>query len=168
MTYEHIWSKVVSPDEEIRYVFSISSRYIYIYLTIWAFIGLATIWFYGVGAVIFLIALFYYAYYLRVSNAYAFTTKRVLIHHGWLSTSITSLDYSKVTAIQVQQLFFERLMFGTGTLTIDTAGTEDDKIILRLIQNPHEVKRALSEIMDESLKRHTSSIGSSPPVQSGF
>lgn len=152
MHYAHIWNRVISPDERVRFEFTVGNRYIFTHLTLWALVGLATIWFYGVGVVIFLIALFYYGYFIRVSNAYAFTTKRVLIHHGWLSTSIVSLDYSKITEIRVRQSFVSRLFYGTGSLSVDTAGTDSDEIRIPLIQDPYGVKRTLSELMDESLR----------------
>lgn len=149
MSFRKIWSKVLTTGEIVEYEFSLSLRYLYINLTFWAIIGLATVWIYGLGAVIFLTALFYYGYFLRISNAYAFTNKRILIHRGWLSTSIESIDFSKIVGVNTSQDFVEKIIMGSGRIMIDTAGTNEYEIVLTRIADPYMVKQKLSELMDK-------------------
>lgn len=148
MTYEKIWNKLLAPTETVEYVFSLSNRYINIYLFFWLVVGIAMSWIYGLGVGIFLIALFYYGYYLRAANAYAFTNRRILIHRGWLSTNMVTIDFSKITEVEVEQGFLEKLLYNSGKLLIDTAGTAPDKIVLFMISDPYGARQKLAELMD--------------------
>jgi len=107
----------------------------------------------GLGIITFLIAYFYYNFYLRRANIYAFTNKRVLIHKGWLSTSLKSIDYDKITDLSVDQGFFERTFYKTGSITINTAGTGLPEVILRHIDQPYEIKKQLEKIKVNSKNR---------------
>jgi len=147
--YQKIWAKVLSSDEETKYEFGISGNYIRFVLIIWGIISVPFLPAMGLGIIIFLIAYFYYAFYLRASNAYAFTNKRVLIHNGWLATSLKSIDYSKITDMKIDEGFFERIFYKTGSITINTAGTGVAEVILRHIDRPYEVKKQLEKIKAE-------------------
>jgi uncharacterized membrane protein YdbT with pleckstrin-like domain len=149
MNYEKIWNKTLSSDEKVEYEFSIGNRYRKFGLIIWGIISLPFLFAYGFGILIFLIALFYYGFYLKVANAYAFTNKRVLIHRGWLSTNTTSIDYSKITDVHIQEPFFDRLITHTGHMAIDTAGTTLQEVILKHIESPYEVKKKLDALKDK-------------------
>jgi uncharacterized membrane protein YdbT with pleckstrin-like domain len=70
----------------------------------------------------------------------------VLIHKGWLSTRLVSVDYDKITDIEVVQPFLEKLIFKTGGLAINTAGTGGREIVLNHIENPFEIKKKLEDI----------------------
>ena len=137
MNYEKIWNKTLSSDEKVEYEFSIGGRYIKFGLIIWGIISLPFLFAAGFGILIFLIALFYYGFYLKVANAYAFTNKRVLIHRGWLSTNTTSIDYSKITDVHIQEPFFDRIITHTGHIAINTAGTTLHEVILKHIESPY-------------------------------
>jgi uncharacterized membrane protein YdbT with pleckstrin-like domain len=151
MNYEKIWNKTLSPDEKVEYEFSIGNRYRKFFLIIWGIISLPFLFAYDYrfGILIFLIALFYYGFYLKVANAYAFTNKRVLIHRGWLSTNTTSIDYSKITDVYIQEPFFDRLITHTGHIAINTAGTTLYEVILKHIESPYEVKKKLDALKDK-------------------
>lgn len=144
MKYEKIWRKVLAPNEEIKYEFSIGKKYRYFWLILLSIIGLITITFGGIFLILF--ALFYFGWYLKVANAYAFTNKRVLVHKGWLSTHLISIDYDKITDITVREPFIDRLITKTGHLVINTAGTGFPELILIHIETPYEVKKKLDEI----------------------
>lgn len=146
MNYQKVWDKTLSENEKVEYEFSVSDRYRKIFLIIWGAISLMLLFVMGIGLVVFLIALFYLGYYLRVANAYAFTNKRVLIHRGWLSTNAISVDYDKITDVTVVENFFDRLITKTGSLIINTAGTYKHEVILKNIASPYEVKKRLDEI----------------------
>ncbi len=149
MNYEKIWNKTLGSDEKVEYEFSIGSRYIKFGLIVWGIISLPFLFAAGFGILIFLIALFYYGFYLKVANAYAFTNKRVLIHRGWLSTHTTSIDYSKITDVHIQEPFFDRIITHTGHIAINTAGTTLHEVILKHIESPYEIKKKLDALKDK-------------------
>jgi len=148
MNHQKIWDKVLGKDEVVKHSFSIGDRYIKFNLIIWGVICLPLLFVFGLGLVIFLILLFYYGFYLRVANVYAFTNKRVLIHTGWLSTHTTSVDYPKITDVRVQEPFFDKLLTHTGNIGINTAGSGNLEVILKHIEKPYETKKILDELKD--------------------
>lgn len=149
MKYEKIWQKTLAIDEKVIYEFSVGDGYIKYCLIIWGVISLVGLLFMGIGILIFLFSLFYYLFYIKIANVYAFTNKRVLIHLGWLSTHTISVDYSKITDVHIHELFWERILAHTGNISIITAGTTSDQIRLRHINTPYEVKKKLDELKDK-------------------
>lgn len=149
MTDKNIWAKILSPNEEIKYEFSIGDRYLKIGLIAGCMLGVILLflvsWF---GIVFILIIGFYYGWYLKKANKYAFTNKRVLIHRGWLSTKLISVDYGKITDIEVQEPFLDKWLYETGSLSINTAGTTLKEVVLKYIENPYEIKKKLDELRD--------------------
>jgi len=137
-----IWKKILGKDEVVRYEFSISNQYITVYGWVLIIITLPTI-------LLPIIFAFYFFFYLKKSNVYAFTNKRVLIHRGWLSTNLISIDYHKITDIYVSESFFQRILTESGTIAIDTAGTSGEEIVLKNISNPYKVKILLDELKDK-------------------
>jgi uncharacterized membrane protein YdbT with pleckstrin-like domain len=148
MQYEKIWKKVLGTDEAVAFEFSVGKRYRMVLLIIWGFLSILFLPLGGVGILMFLIALFYYGFYMRVANAYAFTNKRVLIHRGWLSTRTTSIDYTKITDIHVEEPFFDRIITHTGNLKINTAGTTLAEVVLNHVEHPYEIKKELDRLKD--------------------
>jgi len=146
MNYEKIWQKTLASDEKVEYEFSIGGKYIKFQLIVWGIISLLLLLVMGLGLFTFLGALFYFAFYLKVANAFAFTNKRVLVHRGWLSTHMISVDYSKITDIHVVEPFFDRVLTHTGNIAIITAGTTTDQIVLQHISDPYEVKKKLDAL----------------------
>jgi uncharacterized membrane protein YdbT with pleckstrin-like domain len=145
MTTKDIWAKVLSPDEKIKYEFSLGKRLISLQRNGWILLGILFLPLYGFG-VVFIITGFLWGWYLRRANNYALTDKRILVLRGWLSTHLTSVDYDKITDIRVKQPFSERVIFNTGSLIINTAGTASPEIILGNIENPYEVKKKIDSI----------------------
>lgn len=148
MDYQKVWDKVLSKGEEVKHSFSIGEKYIKFSLIVWGIISLPLLFAFGAGVVVFLIALFYFAYYLRVANVYAFTNKRVLIHKGWLSTNAISIDYSKITDVRVREPFIDKILTKTGDIAINTAGTGYTEVVLQHVEKPYEIKKILDEMRD--------------------
>ena len=146
MEYQDVWQKVLREDETVEYEFSIGKKYRMLGLISVGFIGLimmlATPPF---GIIIILITLFYFGYYLKVANAYAFTDKRVLIHRGWLSTDTISVEYKNITDARVKESFLEKMITKTGNLSINTAGSGMTEIVLKHITTPYEVRKKLDK-----------------------
>jgi len=149
-----IWNKVLSQGEVVEYEFSINPRYTKIWLAIWSFVFL--IFYFGLlesgGAsgvvILYVIALVYYGYYLKASNTFAFTNKRVLIHKGLFSTHMTSIEYSKITDVTVVSRFWANLIYKSGSLVINTAGTSVKDTVLRNINRPYQVKKIMDQIIN--------------------
>lgn len=141
MKYEKVWRKVLADDETVQYEFSIGDKYRRFRMILWV---LVTVWF--VFPIPFV--LFYFGYYLRVANAYAFTNRRVLAHRGWLSTDMLSVDYAKITDVRVVEPFLDRIFTKTGNITINTAGPTSDQITLMHVQAPYDIKKRLDALKD--------------------
>jgi len=148
MDTKKIWEKILIPGEEIKYEFSLGRRYIHLNADIFIILGIPLLYVFGLGLIFILTGIFI-QWLLRRSNNYAFTNKRILILKGWLSTTLTSVDYDKITETRVEENFFEKTFLGIGHLIIDTAGTDAQEIYLDNIGNPYEVKRQL-EMAEES------------------
>lgn len=148
MLYKAIWKKVLKPEENIVEEFTLGRRYILLIQTVFGFLGLIFLpSFWPFSIILFLLMLFM-GWYLRKANAYAFTEKRVLIHKGWLSTHLTSIDYDKITDVTVIEPFLDRLICKTGHLSINTAGTGFHEAELRHIESPYEIKKKLDNVRD--------------------
>jgi len=98
---------------------------------------------------ILIFAFFYYGFYSKAANAYAFTNNRVLIHKGWLSTNVTSIDYSKITDTSVQEPFLDRIILHSGHMFINIAGTNYHEVILKNVEKPYEIKKKLDILKDK-------------------
>lgn len=149
MKYEKIWGKVLGSEEEVEFEFSVSDQYRKVNLIIWGIISFPFLFVGGLGVIMFLIALFIFGFYLKVANAYAFTNKRILIHRGWLSTNITSIDYPKITDINAIEPFISRIIYKSGHLKINTAGTNLHEVVLRHVDRPYEIKKKLDYLKDK-------------------
>lgn len=170
MFTKKIWDKVLSPGEEVKFEFSLGEKYLSYFKYGWVsfgflflilgliFLGKPSSLFKIFGLVLILVGAtliaigFLGAWYLKRANNFAFTQKRILILRGWLSTQLVSIDYDKITNIKVEQNFFEKLVFNTGKLIIDTAGTDLPEVILTNIENPYQIKKKLDEARDLNKK----------------
>jgi uncharacterized membrane protein YdbT with pleckstrin-like domain len=147
MEYAKVWEKVLNPHEEVKYEFSVGKKYrkvSMIVFIIWGVIFLIPP-ITPLGVVVILIAIFR-NYYLKVSNAYAFTNDRVLIHKGWLSTKLISTEYQKITDVTVRESFLNRVFFRAGSIMVNTAGTGGEEIVLQNVEQPYQIKKKLDEI----------------------
>ncbi len=151
MQHKKIWDKTLGSGEEVKHEFSVSNRYRMVSLALWSLLGvffLFGVW--QMGALIIALAAFYYGFYLKVANAYAFTDHRVLIHTGWLSTKLVSTEFSKITDVTVTEPIVDRLLFKTGGLDINTAGSKGEEIKLKHVERPYELKKTLDSLRGRS------------------
>ena len=98
--------------------------------------------------VIFPISWFYHFYYLKISNQYFFTNRRIIIKKGWLSYRTSTIHYNRITDATVSQDIIDRII-GIGTVSISTAGQEGYKLILAHIEKPNELKRELYNLKEK-------------------
>lgn len=147
---------MLGEGERIECEFSLSPRYLNFNLLTWSVIGFVVLFLgfiflplYFVGVAIFIAGFFHFGLYLRWANMFAFTNKRILIHRGWLSTSMMSIDYSQVTEVEARQGFIEKLMYHSGTLMINTAGSSDQEAVITNIPDPYTLKQQLTDLMEK-------------------
>lgn len=146
---KEIWDKVLSTGEELKYEFSVGENYIKTYLVVWGVISVLLLFAAGLGILTFIIAYVYYKIYLPKAHIYGFSNKRVLIHTGWLSTSMTSVDYNKITDVYVTETFLDKQLTHTGHIAINTAGSSGKEIVLHHVASPYEIKKKLDELRDK-------------------
>ncbi len=148
MVYKKTWQKILNPDEKVEHEFSISDRYRMILLIGSGIISVILIIVppHIVGIFALLLVIFYYGFYIKVANAYAFTNKRIIVHRGWLATEVTSIDYEKITDVSVNQPFLDKFITYTGDLIINTAGAPFPEVILKHISRPYELKKKLDKL----------------------
>lgn len=149
MVTKSVWNRVLAPNEEIKFEFSLGSRYLALARNSWIVLGIPLLLLYGLG-IIFIIVGFGWGWYLRRAHNFAFTDKRILILKGWLSTHLISVDYNKITDVRVEEPLFERVFFKTGRLIINTAGTDVPEIKLINIESPYEIKKKLDTIREKT------------------
>lgn len=147
---QDVWNKVLSNNEELKYEFSISKKYINTSIIIRAIICIPVLFLNAsIGIILLIIILLYFKIYLPKANIYGFTNKRVLIHRGFFSTELISVDYSKITDVTVHQSFMERdSIFDCGEISINTAGSSGKEIVLRNVSKPYDIKKKLDELRD--------------------
>ncbi len=162
MQYESIWKKVLNGEEKVEHEFSIGTGYIRTRLIVWGLVAaviyfggtwlFAGWWFFNNGLFFFiscgviLYTLAYNWFYAKKSHAYAFTTKRVIVHRGWLSTKTVTVDYSRISDVYVKEGWFEKTISGTGTLVISNSG--DNEIVLDNVDKPYELKKIIDRLSE--------------------
>jgi hypothetical protein len=165
--------KILSPNEEIKYQFSLGERYLKIKKIMTIVLGFIVLLSIGllinhffeidiriiiliIGALLvllILISLFYFDWYLKRANIYLITNRRIIIHRGWLSAFSKSVDFRQITDIKIIQSFTDRIIFNMGTLKINTAGMEDYAIIFYCVEDPYNIKTKILEMKYSSLEQ---------------
>lgn len=82
------------------------------------------------------------------ANRYLLTTRRVIIKKGFFAVKLTSALYDKITHIEVDQSFLEKVIMHHGTIIINTAGMNKGEIILRFVDYPIELKNLLERLIN--------------------
>ncbi len=87
------------------------------------------------------------------NTVYGYSNKRVMMRSGFLGTDFKTIDYDKISDLQVSVGVIDR-MFGVGTIRPATAAsasersTQLDKMIA--IPNPYEVMKKIKECAGEA------------------
>ena len=146
MRYRKIWEKVLRPEEKVIKEFSLAKKYIIFIQIIIAFFVLIYFFIFWPISILFLLGIPLAGWYLRKSNVYCLTEKRILVHRGWLSTQLISVNYKKITDIVIQEPFLEKVLFQSGHISINTAGSDLPEIILKHIEKPHQIRKKIDKI----------------------
>lgn len=109
------------------------------YFIVWDFVNLISI-LVLIYSVIMLIRL----EYRIISRRYALTNERVLYSKGIFSENFKSASYNYITDVGFHQTLWDKI-FNTGTLTVNTAGTNNYEIRYRKIRDPLKVKKMIND-----------------------
>lgn len=82
------------------------------------------------------------------ANRYLLTTRRVIIKHGVFSTKLMAALYDKITHLEVDQTFTDRLLFHHGDIIVNTAGLNKGEIVLKYVDYPMELKNLLERLIN--------------------
>lgn len=150
---EFNWSRWLSSGEEVKLECGLGQHYLQTGFIFSLSIGIV-LSILIVGIFIIIWALVYWKFYLPRAFRFALTDRRVLVHRGLLNTSLISIDYKKITDVQLKEDFIEKHLFSTGTILINTAGTTYHEVIIDKLADAVEFKQQL-----ESLRQQQTNFG---------
>lgn len=128
---EESYKKFLGPNEKLVKVFDYANSQF-----IWDLvIGVLLIPLLLFGLIWILIAI-----YRKLTLRYLVTDKRVIVKKGLIGQSTVSADYSKITDITAQQGILGRLILHTGTIVVNTAGTDLGEVTIKWVENPFKAK----------------------------
>lgn len=159
-----IFKKYLSEDEELVLVTGLSRAYmrnkfiIYMLFPGMLFfgLGLGMGWLLGIGKIWSLIwglvGLIFSAIlktmHLYHSNRYLLTTRRVVIKKGIFGVKLSATLFDKITHLEVDQSFIDRLLLHHGSIIINTAGMNNGEINLKFVDYPMELKNLLERLIN--------------------
>lgn len=161
---KNAFKKYLSEDEDLVLVTGLSQAFIrskfIIYLLFPGFLffglGLGLGWLLGIGKIwaltlasigMFLTALLKTMHTFH-SNRYLLTTRRIIIKKGIFGVKLTAALFDKITHLEVDQSFVDRLLLHHGTILINTAGGNKDEISLKYVDYPMELKNLLERLIN--------------------
>jgi membrane protein YdbS with pleckstrin-like domain len=166
------WEKILGEGEKIVFEFSLAKKYLSFLRFQWMsisffllvvflfcvnstilFVKILSYFFFFIAFLFFIISL-YLPWYLRKTNQFALTNRRILAKRGWLSVNLISIPYSKITDISVTQNFWEKTLFNSGKISIDTAGSSGPELILEKIENPFLIKTKIDDAYSKENKEN--------------
>lgn len=161
---KNTFKKYLSEDEELILVTGLSKAYIrskflfYVLFpgVLFLGLGLGLGWFLGIGrawaGVLGILGMFLSAVvktiHLYHSNRYLLTTRRVVIKKGVFGVKLTAALFDKITHLEVDQSFVDRLFLHHGTIIVNTAGLNKGEISLKFVDYPLELKNLLERLIN--------------------
>lgn len=146
MKKQYNWENDINQGENVVLSFGTSEKYIKVSIALSIVLGLLLMYPFGEGIIIILGGLFFFGYHERRANNYALTNKRLIIHQGLIHKTTTSIEYSQITDIIISEPFFDRVMTGSGIISINTAGSSVTEVRLKHVENPQEIKKKIFEL----------------------
>lgn len=101
-----------------------------------------------IGLILAIIVSALKALHVYHANRYLLTTRRVIIKQGIFTVKFTAALYDKITHIEVDQAFLDKLLMHYGTIIINTAGMNKGEITLRYVDYPIEFKNLLERLIN--------------------
>lgn len=158
------FSKYLSEDEDLVLVTGLSKAYMrnkfVIYLLfpgiLFFGLGLGLGWFFSMSKAaalslsifLMIVAAVLKTMHIYHSNRYLLTTRRVLIKKGLFGVKLDTALFDKITHIEVDQSFLDRLLLHHGTIVINTAGVSKGEFALRFVDYPMELKNLLERLIN--------------------
>ncbi len=81
------------------------------------------------------------------AHRYLLTTRRIIVKQGVFSVKVTAAMYDKITHLEVDQSFFDKIFLHHGTIFINTAGMSKNVIALEFVDYPLELKNLLERLI---------------------
>lgn len=151
MSTENQYSKFLAPGEKIIKVIEYANSE-FMWDLFWGFLPMIlAIILFGLDITGVIIGLFIGSYFIlsglykKLTLKYFVTDKRVILKKGLIGQSTVSADYSKITDVTVQQGILGRVILHTGTIVLNTAGTDLGEVILKWVQDPFKTKDVIYE-----------------------
>lgn len=86
--------------------------------------------------------------HLYHAHRYLLTTKRVIIKKGLFNVKLTAALFDKITHLEVDQSFIDRILLHHGNIIINTAGLNKGEIVLESVDYPLEIKNLLERLIN--------------------
>jgi len=86
--------------------------------------------------ILFGVSLMLRALYVHLSYDHYLTTERIVERIGVFSSHTVSAEYNEITNLTVDQDFISQYLLKTGNLLVNTAGSEEEEIMLVDIDDP--------------------------------
>lgn len=107
-----------------------------------------------IGLIIATILAWWRMWILDISTKYLLTTRRIVVKRGVLTVKIAGALYNKITHIEVEQGFVDRIFLNHGTVLVNTAGSNKDELVLQYIEAPIEFKNLLERLINREAQHN--------------
>jgi hypothetical protein len=118
------------------------------------FLGLNQLYAYLFGIFLMIVAAIVKTIHTHHANRYLLTTRRVIVKQGVFSVKLTSAMYDKITRLEVDQSFFDRIFLHHGTIIVGTAGMSKGEIVLGFIDYPFEFKNLMERLINREREHY--------------
>ena len=92
--------------------------------------------------------------HLYHANRYLLTTRRVIVKKGLFAVKLYAALYDKITHLEVDQGFLDRLFLHHGTIIVNTAGLNKGEIALRFVDYPMELKNLMERLITREREQY--------------
>ncbi len=171
----------LSEDEDLVLVTGLSSAYLrQEFIIYWLFPGVIgaalgivigwilawdRVWISVLAITLLLVVAFLKAYHLHHANRYILTTRRIMIKKGLFSVKLYAALYDKITHLEVDQTFLDRLLLHHGDVIINTAGQNRNEMILKYVDYPIELKNLLERLINRERESYGRGAGAVSAVE---
>lgn len=92
--------------------------------------------------------------HLYHANRYLLTTRRLIIKQGLFGVKLTAALYDKITHLEVDQAFLDRLLLHHGHIIVNVAGMHKGEIILNYVDWPMELKNLMERLINREREQY--------------
>ncbi len=158
--HERYWQRFLLPGESVIHTFGVSGVYVFLFWVLpmllllggAVMIGLSNIVL-GVMLVVPVLGLLVPALYLTYFVHYAITDRRTMMREGILNKHFVTVDYRSITDVTVRESLLERIFTRTGSIGVNTAGSNRVELGLRHVARPMAIKADIYKHLRDSLTK---------------